>query len=191
MKHAILAAVILLVGSVSLSAQWAKFQEAGVPRDAQGRVRMDAPPPRTARRQARPLWQLAESRSVSHSLRARRALCSRERESGRRRRRGAAGADVPSGPEVASAGCVLGSRDECPRWPPAHAVGGSREEERMASDMKDNPDANCMPMGITQFHMQPQPRKIVQTPKLIVILYESNYGLRYIYTDGRQLPPAR
>jgi len=37
--------------------------------------------------------------------------------------------------------------------------------------------------------MQPQPRKIVQTPKLIVILYESNYGQRYIYTDGRQLPP--
>jgi hypothetical protein len=36
--------------------------------------------------------------------------------------------------------------------------------------------------------MQPQPRKIVQTPKLIVILYESNYGLRYIYTDGRTLP---
>jgi hypothetical protein len=63
------------------------------------------------------------------------------------------------------------------------------KKERMAADMKDNPDANCMPMGITQFHMQPQPRKIVQTPKLIVILYESNYGLRYIYTDGRSLPP--
>jgi hypothetical protein len=62
------------------------------------------------------------------------------------------------------------------------------KKERMATDMKDNPDANCMPMGITQFHMQPQPRKIVQTPKLIVILYESNYGLRYIYTDGRTLP---
>jgi len=63
------------------------------------------------------------------------------------------------------------------------------KKKRMASDMKDNPDANCMPMGLTQFHMQPQPRKIVQTPKLIVILYESNYGLRYIYTDGRKLPP--
>ena len=63
------------------------------------------------------------------------------------------------------------------------------KKERMASDMKDNPDANCMPMGITQFHMQPQPRKIIQTPKLIVILYEANYGLRYIYTDGRPLPP--
>ena len=63
------------------------------------------------------------------------------------------------------------------------------KKERMAADMKDNPDANCMPMGITQFHMQPQPRKIVQTPKLIVILYESNYGQRYIYMDGRPLPP--
>jgi hypothetical protein len=37
--------------------------------------------------------------------------------------------------------------------------------------------------------MQPQPRKIVQTPNLIVILYEANYGVRYIYTDGRSLPP--
>jgi hypothetical protein len=44
-------------------------------------------------------------------------------------------------------------------------------------------------MGITQFHMQPQPRKIMQTPKLIAIMYESNYGLRYIYMDGRTLPP--
>ena len=63
------------------------------------------------------------------------------------------------------------------------------KKNRMATNDKDNPDANCMPMGITQFHMQPQPRKIVQTPNLIVILYEANYGVRYIYTDGRGLPP--
>jgi hypothetical protein len=62
------------------------------------------------------------------------------------------------------------------------------KKKRMDTNSKDNPDANCLPMGITQFHMQPQPRKIVQTPTLIVILYEANYGLRYIYTDGRQLP---
>ena len=63
------------------------------------------------------------------------------------------------------------------------------KKQRMAANAKDNPDANCLPMGITQFHMQPQPRKIIQTPKLIVILYEANYGLRYIYMDGRKLPP--
>jgi hypothetical protein len=62
-------------------------------------------------------------------------------------------------------------------------------KQRNAANSKDNPDANCLPMGITQFHMQPQPRKIMQTPKLIAIMYESNYGLRYIYTDGRTLPP--
>jgi hypothetical protein len=63
------------------------------------------------------------------------------------------------------------------------------KKQRMAADSKENPDANCMPMGLTQFHMQPQPRKIVQTPTLIVILYEANYGTRYIHMDGRRLPP--
>ena len=29
--------------------------------------------------------------------------------------------------------------------------------------MKDNPDANCLPIGHTQLHMHPQPRKVVQT----------------------------
>jgi hypothetical protein len=59
----------------------------------------------------------------------------------------------------------------------------------METNDKDNPDANCMPMGFTQFHMQPQPRTIMQTPKLIMIEYEANYGLRHIYMDGRKLPP--
>jgi hypothetical protein len=31
--------------------------------------------------------------------------------------------------------------------------------------------------------------QIIQTPKLIAILYESNYGQRLIYLDGRRLPP--
>jgi hypothetical protein len=39
-----------------------------------------------------------------------------------------------------------------------------------------------------QFHTHPQPRRIVQTPGLILIIYEANYGLRTIFTDGRRLP---
>jgi hypothetical protein len=31
---------------------------------------------------------------------------------------------------------------------------------------------------------------MIQTPGLIVILYEANYGLRYIFTDGRTLPSS-
>jgi hypothetical protein len=60
--------------------------------------------------------------------------------------------------------------------------------KRQADDSKDNPDAHCLPMGIMQFHTHPQPRKIVQTPELIVIIYEANYGLRQIFMDGRSLP---
>jgi hypothetical protein len=63
------------------------------------------------------------------------------------------------------------------------------KKQRMAVQSKDNPDAMCLPMGFLQFHQQPQPRKIIQTPKLILIEYEANYGLRHIYMDGRPLPP--
>src|ERR1043166_7905985 len=43
-----LAAGVVAACTVSVAAQWPKYQETGVPRDAQGRVRMDAPPPKTA-----------------------------------------------------------------------------------------------------------------------------------------------
>jgi len=40
-------AVMTLLVSVSLSAQWARHPQAGAPRTADGRVRLDAPTPRT------------------------------------------------------------------------------------------------------------------------------------------------
>jgi hypothetical protein len=58
----------------------------------------------------------------------------------------------------------------------------------MANGMAGNPDAHCLPMGHMQFHLHPQPRKIVQTDDVIVILYEGNSGVRQIFTDGRPLP---
>jgi hypothetical protein len=61
-------------------------------------------------------------------------------------------------------------------------------KQRMADNMKDNPDANCLPLGLTQMHMHPQPRKIVQLPKLIIMLYEAQGGVRQIFMDGRPLP---
>ena len=58
----------------------------------------------------------------------------------------------------------------------------------MADESKDNPDAWCLPMGFMQFHTHPQPRQIVQTRDLLVIVYEANYGLRTIHLDGRPAP---
>jgi hypothetical protein len=59
---------------------------------------------------------------------------------------------------------------------------------RQAQNSKDNPDALCLPMGLMQFHTHGQPRKIVQTKDVIVILYEANGGVRQIFLDGRPLP---
>jgi hypothetical protein len=61
-------------------------------------------------------------------------------------------------------------------------------DRRRADNDKDNPDAHCLPMGLLQFHEHVQPRKIVQTKDLVVIIYEANYGLRQIFLDGRKLP---
>lgn len=61
-------------------------------------------------------------------------------------------------------------------------------KQRMDRDMQDNPDAHCLPMGHTQFHTHPQPRKMIQTPDVIVMLYEGNAGVRQIFIDGRPSP---
>jgi hypothetical protein len=59
---------------------------------------------------------------------------------------------------------------------------------RAAENAKDNPDAHCLPIGLTQLHLHPQPRKIIQTRDVVVILYEAQGEVRQIFTDGRPLP---
>ena len=61
-------------------------------------------------------------------------------------------------------------------------------DQRVADGMKDNPDAHCLPMGHMQLHLHPQPRKIIQTEEIVVILYEGNAGIRQIFLDGRRTP---
>jgi hypothetical protein len=43
-------------------------------------------------------------------------------------------------------------------------------------------------MGIVQLHTQGAPRKFIQTPRELVILYEASSERREIFTDGRGLP---
>jgi hypothetical protein len=62
-------------------------------------------------------------------------------------------------------------------------------KERAASNGKDHPGAQCLPSGIPEKDTVPHPYKIVQTPDLIIILYESRTIYRQIFTDGRPLPP--
>ena len=78
----------------------------------------------------------------------------------------------------------IGAQMEVPYTPWAREL----LEQRIADNAQGNPDAYCLPIGFMMHHLHIQPGKIIQTPDQLVILYEQNYGVRQIYTDGRSLP---
>jgi hypothetical protein len=92
----------------------------------------------------------------------------------------------PNGPPVAT---FFEAGGNMPGGLPYTPWAAEIRKQRFALNARDNPDAMCMPMGFLQFHQQPQPRRIYHMPRLILIEYEANYGLRHIYLDGRPLPP--
>ena len=62
-------------------------------------------------------------------------------------------------------------------------------KQRMADNSKDNPDAHCLPMGIAQLNSHLYPRKIIQTPTEVILIYEaSGTTIREVFLDGRPLP---
>ena len=61
-------------------------------------------------------------------------------------------------------------------------------QKRAENHSIDHPGARCLPSGIPEKDAVPAPVKIVQTPDLIVLLYESRTIFRQIFTDGRALP---
>jgi hypothetical protein len=155
-------------------AQWPNYPAKAVPREPDGKVKLDAPAPKAA--DGHPdlsgIWDL----------------------------RGTGGRGGPGG-----AGGAKGKAPELPPGTPPNAtfknIGSGFKEglpmlpwaadlvkARRAENSKDNPDAHCLPLGLMQLHMHPQPRKIIQTPGLIVMLYEAQGGVRQIFTDGRPLP---
>jgi hypothetical protein len=63
-------------------------------------------------------------------------------------------------------------------------------KQRLADGSTQNPEARCRPMGIMQLHTQGSPRKFLQTPSVLTILYEAGTETRQIFTDGRVAPGA-
>ena len=154
----------LLVANATL-AQWPNQPSLSIPRTADGAPDLDAAAPRTA--DGKPdlsgVWQGANAR----------------------------GAGEPPTPEPTDGPPVAGFlnvaqniKDGLPLKPDAEELFKARRE----ANGKDNPEAHCLPMGLMQFHTQGAPRKVIQTPGLIVILYEASMGIRQIFTDGRGPP---
>jgi hypothetical protein len=169
-----LAALILMASVPVVFAQWPSYPTPGVPKTADGKPNLTGPAPKTA--DGKPdltgIWQ--NNRTVGGTVAAR------------------SSATPPSTNEdlltIArrSPFWNLGSqfKDGLPFQPWAAEL----HKQRVANNSKDNPDAHCLPMGLMQFHYHGEPRKMIQTPQVIVILYEANAGIRQIFTDGRPLP---
>src|SRR6185503_11046886 len=170
--------VLLIAGlSSSLWAQWPAHPTPGVPKNPDGKPNLTAPAPRTA--DGKPdlsgIWENI-------------------RQPAGQRGQGANGAlapppppppPPPGTPPVATfRDAGSGFKEGLPLQPWAAEL----VKKRMADNSKDNPDAHCLPMGNMQFHTHGEPRKIVQTPGAIYIIYEPNSGFRTIFTDGRALP---
>jgi hypothetical protein len=175
-------AVIVTMCSVSVAAQWPKYQAPGVPRDAQGGVRMDAPTPRMP--DGKPDFS-------GNWVRFRGEGAFAPPELGGLVRNQAAAAQAPPPPADPSSPPIAAFWEmgaNIPGGLPITPWAAELKKQRMALNDKENPDANCLPMGLTQFHTHGQPRKMMQNASVIAIMYEANYGLRYIYIDGRTLP---
>jgi hypothetical protein len=61
-------------------------------------------------------------------------------------------------------------------------------KERVESHGTLTPSSYCQPTGVPAAGTVPLPYKIIQTSRLIVILYEENTVFRQIFLDGRPLP---
>jgi hypothetical protein len=164
-RFALIVVVAIVVVSPSLLAQWPTHRAVDAPRSADGRVRLDAPAPRTA--DGKPdfsgVWETIRTGAGQVIV----------------------GTDVPPLQRTSQFWNIGAGLDgDLPLRPWAFDL----RARRVADNSKDNPDAHCLPIGLTQLHNHPQPRKMIQTPSLIVILYEANGGVRQIFMDGRPRP---
>jgi hypothetical protein len=148
-----------------LAAQWPARQTPKIPRLPDGKPDLTAPAPRTAdgKIDFSGVWQYAGVLGF----------------------RGGPPPPPPGTPPEATFWNIeAGIKEGLPFQPWAREL----RAKRMAANSKDNPDAKCLPIGHMQSHTHSQPRKMIQTPELIVILYEANAGVRQIFLDGRGAP---
>ncbi len=203
--NTISAVVIFAAIPATLLAQWPPYPTPNVPKLANGKPNMDGPTPRAA--DGHPdldgIWQFDGNRgrraqaaggvpgAAASSPGAPAAATSSPAASSPATPPGATPTGVGGvglGPRPPGVSEFFNIGSTVPGGLPFTPWAVEVRKERKDNNNKDNPDAHCLPLGLTQLHMHPQPRKIIQTPQLIVILYEAQGGVRQIFMDGRKLP---
>jgi hypothetical protein len=161
---------VMALTATSLHSQWPNYPSKNVPTNADGEPDLEGAVPRT-------YWGTVDFSGIWEN----------QRRGGPPNDGDEAEDNAPDDgiPNATFFNIGSGFEDEVPPFTPWAAA---LRDERMANNQKDNPDANCLPMGHMQFHLHPQPRRIVQTEDMMVMIYEGNAGIREIFLDGRPSP---
>ena len=145
-----------------LTAQWLNYPTAGVPRTPDGKPDLSAACPRTA--DGKPdlsgLWVMETKRQGNP--------------------------EFPGCEAVSDAFVNIGAglKGGLPYQPWAADLVKQRRTEQRVND----PMSRCVPIGPIRLHTWNGPRKMAQTPGLVIIMNELDTTYRQIFTDGRPLP---
>jgi hypothetical protein len=74
-----------------------------------------------------------------------------------------------------------------PKEVPIQPWAAALVDQRTADLGKDFPISRCLPPGVPMINAIPTPFKIIQTPRLVAILYEAFGQYRQVFIDGRAL----
>jgi hypothetical protein len=163
----------LAVGSVCVQAQWLNHPSPGTPRTKDGKPNLKAPAPRTpgGRPDLSGIWQAAPS-----PIEEMRAFLPPDE-----------GPPIPGEPAPSKyfLNVLADFKPEDNLMKPAAAA---LFKQRFDAFGKDNPSTSCLPLGLPLMDYAVFPHKIVQTPDVVVVLYEALTMFRQVYTDGRKLP---
>jgi hypothetical protein len=162
-RFVLVSAIATLATSSALRAQWVHEPIKGAPRQADGTINMTAPAPR---RNGIPdlsgIWQVrADPR--------------------------------PSGPGgLGESGNSKYFRDVLsdykPGQEPLTTWGLELLHKNLAGGLALSPPVNCLPDALPRADVLPEPFKVIQSPDLIILLYEVGTTFRQIFLDGRKHP---
>lgn len=172
MRHFVRATAILLGATlVCANAQWLNYPTRGIPRTRDGKPDLSAPAPRA--RDGKPtfagLWQ------TNSAPRAMLARLIPDATNG-------------AGEEPLSQYFINIFSDFKPGEEPLRPAALEQFRQRAKHFEKESPLPRCLPEGMPLVEMAPAPYKIIETPGLILMLYERGTTFRQVYTDGRKLP---
>ncbi len=154
-------AVALLGACLCAQAQWLNEPTPGAPRTPDGKVNMTGPAPRVnGKPDLSGIWQ-AEAE--------------------------------PRGPGLFGLGESPNSKyfrdilaDFKPGEEPLQPAGAEILRRHGQAGANGIPGLNCLPDGVPHADLLPEPFKIIQTPREVLILYEVETTFRQIYMDGRK-----